>query len=151
MPPSRSERTEPNAPFEAPEPGRPRVLVVDDSVTVRRLLARLLERHGCEVTAVATCLEALGEVGNATPDLVFLDVGLPHLDGTLICRTLKRSECAHRVPVVLLTGHEGPLDRLRGSVAGASAYLTKPVDPQALIEVVDLHLSRSGRKQEGSC
>lgn len=143
-PPSEAERFQPEPPPAAVSRPRPRVLVVDDSATVRRLVALALERHGCEVIGAASGIEALGVVGHSTPDLVFLDVGLPHLDGNQICRALKRNERTRDVPVVMLTGRQGMIDRLRGRVAGASDYLTKPVDPKALIEVVKLHLPQLG-------
>ncbi|MDX2000560.1 MAG: response regulator [Thermoanaerobaculia bacterium] len=143
-PPSEAARFQPEPPAAPVSRPRPRVLVVDDSATVRRLVALALERHGCEVIGAASGIEALGVVGHSTPDLVFLDVGLPHLDGNQICRALKRNERTRDVPVVMLTGRQGMIDRLRGRVAGASDYLTKPVDPKALIEVVKLHLPQLG-------
>lgn len=143
-PPAQAERFRPEPPAVPVSRPRPRVLVVDDSATVRRLVALALERHGCEVIGAASGIEALGVVGHSTPDLVFLDVGLPHLDGNQICRALKRNERTRDVPVVMLTGRQGMIDRLRGRVAGASDYLTKPVDPKALIEVVKLHLPDLG-------
>jgi twitching motility two-component system response regulator PilG len=137
------EAAEPVEPTPAP-PARPRVLVVDDSATVRRLVSVALERLGCEVITASGGLEALGVINHAAPDLVLLDVGLPHLDGNQICRTVKRNERTREVPVVMLTGRDGLVDRIRGRMAGATEYLTKPVDPQALAALVDKYLGPRG-------
>jgi twitching motility two-component system response regulator PilG len=123
------------------EQPRPRVLVVDDSATVRRLVTLALERLGCEVVTASGGLEALGILSHAAPSLVLLDVGLPNLDGHQICRAIKRNERTSGVPVIMLTGRDGLMDRLRGKMSGASEYLTKPFDPVALNEVVRKYLA----------
>lgn len=122
------------------ETSRPRVLVVDDSATVRRLVTLALERLGCEVVTASGGLEALGILSHAAPSLVLLDVGLPNLDGHQICRAIKRNERTSGVPVIMLTGRDGLMDRLRGKMSGAAEYLTKPFDPAALTVVVRKHL-----------
>ncbi len=122
------------------EAPRPRVLVVDDSATVRRLVTLALERLGCEVVTASGGLEALGILSHAAPSLVLLDVGLPNLDGHQICRAIKRNERTSGVPVIMLTGRDGLMDRLRGKMSGAAEYLTKPFDPVALTVVVRKHL-----------
>lgn len=132
----------------APAAPRPRVLVVDDSATVRRMVTLALERLGCEVITAAAGLEALGAMNNAIPDLVLLDIGLPNLDGHQICRAIRRNERTRDVPVVMLTGRDGMMDRLRGKMAGASEYLSKPFDPQALTTVLRKYL-RLAEEEEG--
>jgi twitching motility two-component system response regulator PilG len=123
---------------------RPRVLVVDDSATVRRLVSIALEQLGCDVVTASGGLEALGAMSHAAPSLVLLDVGLPNLDGHQICRAIRRNERTRHVPVVMLTGRDGLVDRLRGKIAGASEYLTKPFDPKLLAEVVGRYLTLNG-------
>jgi twitching motility two-component system response regulator PilG len=130
------------------ETPRPRVLVVDDSATVRRLVTLALERLGCEVVTASGGLEALGILSHAAPALVLLDVGLPNLDGHQICRAIKRNERTSGVPVIMLTGRDGLMDRLRGKMAGAAEYLTKPFDPLALTEVVRKHLTLPPDEEE---
>gem|GEM_PF-5392923 len=120
---------------------RPQVLVVDDSATVRRLVSLALDRLGCEVITASGGLEALGAMNHATPDLVLLDVGLPNLDGYQICRAIKRNERTRYVPVIMLTGRDGLMDRLRGKMAGAEVYLTKPFDPKALIAIAGRYVT----------
>lgn len=122
---------------------RPRVLVVDDSATVRRLVSLALDRVGCEVVTASSGLEALSAMSHAAPDLVLLDVGLPNLDGHQICRAIKRNERMRDIPVIMLTGRDGLMDRLRGKMAGAAEYLTKPFDPKALTAVVGRYISLS--------
>jgi len=124
----------------APAAPRPRILVVDDSATVRRMVTLALERLGCEVVTASAGLEALGVMNHAAPNLVLLDVGLPNLDGHQICRAIRRNERTRDVPVVMLTGRDGLVDRLRGKMAGASEYLSKPFDPQALTTVMRKYL-----------
>jgi twitching motility two-component system response regulator PilG len=131
---------QPEAKERRADPVAPRILVVDDSSTVRRLVALALGRFGCDVITASGGMEALGVLSHATPDLVLLDVGLPNLDGHQICRAIKRNERTRQVPVVMLTGRDGLMDRLRGKMAGADEYLTKPFDPKLLIEVVKKYL-----------
>jgi twitching motility two-component system response regulator PilG len=135
----------PPPPAPAPPP-RPRVLVVDDSATVRRLVSLALDRLGCQVVTASGGLEALGAMSHTAPDLVLLDVGLPNLDGHQICRAIKRNEKTRGVPVIMLTGRDGLMDRLRGKMAGAAEYLTKPFDPKALTAVVSRYIALSERE-----
>jgi twitching motility two-component system response regulator PilG len=128
-----------------PAADRPQVLVVDDSATVRRLVSLALERLGCEVITATGGLEALGAMNHAAPDLVLLDVGLPNLDGYQICRAIKRNERTRYVPVIMLTGRDGLMDRLRGKMAGADEYLTKPFDPKALVAVASRYITLQTR------
>jgi twitching motility two-component system response regulator PilG len=132
---------------EPPQPAapRPRVLVVDDSATVRRLVSLALDRLGCEVVTASSGLEALSAMSHAAPDLVLLDVGLPNLDGHQICRAIKRNDRTRDVPVIMLTGRDGLMDRLRGKMAGAAEYLTKPFDPKALTAVVGRYITFAGQ------
>jgi len=134
------EKLHAEAPPPLPVVQRPRVLVVDDSATVRRLVSLALDRLGCEVVTASSGLEALGAMSHAAPDLVLLDVGLPNLDGHQICRAIKRNERTRDVPVIMLTGRDGLMDRLRGKMAGAAEYLTKPFDPKALTAVVSRYI-----------
>ncbi|HEX4956175.1 MAG TPA: response regulator [Thermoanaerobaculia bacterium] len=115
---------------------RPRVLVVDDSATVRRLVAIALERLGCDVTAAETGLEALGKAAHGDFDLVLLDIGLPNLDGYQVCRILHSHPRSRTVPVVMLSGRDGMVDKVRGRLAGAVDYLIKPVDFDTLRRTV---------------
>lgn len=122
-------------------PVRPRtILVVDDSPTIRAVLSTALETKGYRVVLAKDGMETLSKIQGAVPDLVILDVTLPHLDGYKICRVIKENDLTSHVPVVFLTGHDSFVDRVRGRMAGGVEYLTKPVETDALLQVVDRHL-----------
>ena len=126
---------------------RARVLVVDDEPDIRGLLAKLLERAGCAVTEAADGRRALREFYAVQPDLVVLDVGIPELDGW---QTLERIRDLSDVPVLLLTGHAGELEKVRGLKAGADDYVTKPFGRQELVARVEALLRRSGTRREAT-
>lgn len=125
---------EPPAP--ADEPPRTKILVVDDSATVRRLVSIALERLGCEVIAVESGIEALSRIAHEDFQLVFLDIGLPHLDGYQVCKIIRTHAKGKHLPVVMLSGRDGFVDKVRGRLAGAVDYLTKPVDALTLRNAV---------------
>lgn len=119
----------------------PQILVVDDSLAVRAHLRSLLERRGYAVTD-ADCVEvALDSLGQRSFDGVLMDVLMPETDGYQGCHEIKaRLRGAQAVPVIMLTSKSSPFDRIRGKMAGCDAYLTKPVDPQHLAEVLAQHV-----------
>ncbi len=119
---------------------RPNVLVVDDSPTVRTVLSEVLERRGYRTYLAESGMEALTRIQETMPDLVLLDVTMPHLDGFKICRVLKDNDLTAHVPVVFLSGKDGFLDKVRGRMAGAADYLAKPVAEETLLQVLDRHL-----------
>lgn len=109
------------------------VLVVDDDPSVRKTLARLLERQGFEVLTTGGGAAALELVRSEAPDLVLLDVVMPGMGGLEVCRRLKGDPETRLIPVVLVTGLEGRSDRLAGIEAGADDFLSKPVDPAEMV------------------
>jgi twitching motility two-component system response regulator PilG len=126
------------APGPASHPARaPQILVVDDSLAVRAHLRSLLEPRGFIVTDADSVEVALANVGRRAFDCVLMDVLMPEIDGYEGCRQIKaRLRGANAVPVVMLTSKGSPFDRIRGKMAGCDAYLTKPVDPEHLGEVL---------------
>lgn len=119
----------------------PQILVVDDSLAVRAHLRSLLERRGYAVTD-ADCVDvALDSLDQRAFDCVLMDVLMPEVDGYEGCHQIKaRLRGAKAVPVVMLTSKSSPFDRIRGKMAGCDAYLTKPVDPDHLAEVLAQHV-----------
>ena len=111
---------------------RTRVLVADDTESVRALFRKLLVAEGHEVIAVHDGAEALDAVQRHHPDVVLLDVGMPHLDGLEVCRRLKSDPATRLTPVVLVTGLSDMSDRIKGIEAGADEFLSKPVHPHEL-------------------
>ena len=108
-----------------------RILVVEDEPALRSYLVPLLEREGFAADAVASGAQALAQVLERPPDLLLLDVNLPDLSGIEVCRRVR--ELPGYVPVVMLTGLDGPGDELRGFAARADDYVTKPVRPDVLL------------------
>ncbi len=128
----------PVAPAAVSHPARtPQILVVDDSLAVRAHLRSLLEPQGFAVTDADSVEVALQAVARRAFDCVLMDVLMPEIDGYEGCRQIKaRLRGAAAVPVVMLTSKASPFDRIRGKMAGCDAYLTKPVDPRHLGEVL---------------
>jgi cyclic di-GMP phosphodiesterase len=116
-----------------PETGRrTRVLIADDTDSVRTLFRKLLTVDGHEVIAVADGVQALDAARKHAPDVILLDVGMPHLDGLEVCRQLKSDPATRATPVVLVTGQSDMSDRIKGLEAGADEFLSKPVHPHEL-------------------
>ena len=111
---------------------RTRVLVADDTESVRALFRKLLAAEGHDVIAVADGVEALAAIEKQHPDIVLLDVQMPRMDGLEVCRRLKSDPATRLTPVVLVTGQSDMSDRIKGIEAGADEFLTKPVHPHEL-------------------
>jgi putative two-component system response regulator len=111
---------------------RTRVLVADDTESVRALFRKLLLAEGHDVIAVQDGAEALDAIEKQHPDIVLLDVQMPRLDGLEVCRRLKSDPATRLTPVVLVTGQSDMSDRIKGIEAGADEFLTKPVHPHEL-------------------
>jgi len=113
--------------------GPARVLVVDDSVTVRRSAELFLRQGGYEVVLAADGFDALAKVGHQRPDLIFCDVMMPRLDGYQTCTILKQCVAYADIPVVMLSSKDGVFDKARGKIAGAADYLTKPFSKKEIL------------------
>ena len=103
-----------------------KVLLIDDSKTIRRTAELLLRKEGCEVMTAVDGFDALPRLGEFKPHIVFIDVMMPRLDGYQTCTLIKGNEQWRDTPVVMLSSKDGMFDRARGKIAGASDYLTKP-------------------------
>lgn len=121
-------------------PSGVKVLVVDDSLPVRKSMEIHLGIYSMEIDFAETGEQALELTENNVYNLIFLDLMLPGIDGYKVCKTIKTDKRSKNTPVVMLTGKGGRIDKLRGTMAGASVYLTKPVEPDELKEVVQKFL-----------
>ncbi|MEZ4271817.1 MAG: response regulator, partial [Myxococcota bacterium] len=121
----------------ASEPGPKTVLLVDDSPTVRMLVKMTLTKQGYHVETAASGLEALGKLHDGLPDLVLLDITLPNEDGFKLCEFIKGQTSIREVPIVILSGRSGHSDKIRGRIVGSADYITKPFEPDHLVEVVN--------------
>ncbi|WP_132975751.1 response regulator [Thiobaca trueperi] len=119
-----------------------RILVIDDSKTIRRTAESLLLKAGCEVCVAEDGFEALGKVVTFKPDLVFVDIMMPRLDGYHTCALIKSNPALRQTPVVMLSSKDGLFDRAKGKLVGAQLYLSKPFTGEELLEAVRGNLSR---------
>jgi len=132
------------------------VMVIDDSMTVRKILEVALRREGIDVVTYTDGIEALRMIKaqpHLTPAVVFLDICMPQMDGYTVLRLLRTSPRFDATLIVILSHRDGVLDRLKGRLAGATVYMTKPFKTQDILSVVLPHLqtvpiSSKARKQE---
>lgn len=118
------------------------ILVVDDSPTICRLVATTLEKRGYQVHAATDGMDALAKMNECIPDLIFLDITMPRLDGYQLCKIIKSNADLKQTPIVMLSGKDGLLDKVKGRMAGASDYITKPFKPNTLLQTVAKHVKR---------
>jgi twitching motility two-component system response regulator PilG len=116
-----------------------RILVVDDSATIRRSAESMLATEGYEVVTAENGFEALSKVARHNPDLIFVDIMMPRLDGYQTCAIIKNNEQYRATPVVMLTSKDGLFDQARGRVVGSDLYLTKPFTKEELLAAVQQH------------
>ena len=118
-----------------------RVLVVDDSPTVRKIVSMTLERQGLLVNAAADGFEALSKLGQFKPELILMDITMPNMDGYRLCKLVRENPASRTTPVVMLSSKDGIFDKARGKLAGCDDYLTKPFKPKELLAVIEKHKS----------
>jgi twitching motility two-component system response regulator PilG len=118
-----------------------RILVVDDSSTIRRSAESMLSQEGYDVVTAENGFEALSMVARHNPDLIFVDIMMPRLDGYQTCAIIKNNEQYRSTPVIMLTSKDGLFDQARGRVVGSDLYLTKPFTKEELLAAVAQHAS----------
>ena len=116
-----------------------RILVVDDSATIRRSAETMLANEGCEVITAENGFEALSKITRYQPNLIFVDIMMPRLDGYQTCAIIKNNAEYRSTPVVMLTSKDGLFDQARGRVVGSDLYLTKPFTKEELLAAVAQH------------
>ena len=115
------------------------ILVVDDSATIRRAAETMLTNEGYEVICAENGFEALSKITRHHPDLIFVDIMMPRLDGYQTCAIIKNNSEFRDTPVVMLTSKDGLFDKARGRVVGSDQYLTKPFTREELLGAVKQH------------
>ena len=118
-----------------------RVLVIDDSITIRRAATAILERAGCDVVAAADGFAALAEIVEMRPHVILVDGLMPRLDGYQTCAVIRSNHKFRHVPVIIMSNLDHHLDRVRGGILGIDGYLTKPFDNAELLGTVRRHLA----------
>ncbi len=113
-----------------------KVMVIDDSKTIRRTAETLLKKVGCEVLTAVDGFEALSLIADNNPDLIFVDIMMPRLDGYQTCALIKHNEMYRDTPVIMLSSKDGLFDRARGRIVGSEEYLTKPFTKEELLDAI---------------
>lgn len=119
-----------------------KVMVIDDSKTIRRSAEIFLLQAGCEVILAEDGFDALAKIADRQPDVIFLDVMMPRLDGYQTCALIKKNSRFSSTPVIMLTSKDGLFDRARGRLVGSDEYLTKPFTKDTLLDAVRKHKRR---------
>lgn len=113
-----------------------KVMVIDDSKTIRRTAETLLKKAGCEVLTAVDGFEALALIADHNPDLIFVDIMMPRLDGYQTCALIKHNDMYRDTPVIMLSSKDGLFDRARGRIVGSEEYLTKPFTKEELLGAI---------------
>jgi twitching motility two-component system response regulator PilG len=113
-----------------------KVMVIDDSNTIRRSAEIFLAQAGCQVVLAEDGFDALAKIADHAPDLIFVDIMMPRLDGYQTCALIKKNPRLKATPVIMLSSKDGLFDRARGRLAGSDEYLTKPFTKESLLRSV---------------
>jgi twitching motility two-component system response regulator PilG len=112
------------------------VMAVDDSYTLRRILSITLERYGLRVITACDGMQALALLNEYRPDMILLDITMPRMDGYQVCKVIRQNKLTRNLPVVMLSGNDGFFDKVKGKMAGATDYITKPFEEEKLLGAV---------------
>ncbi len=118
-----------------------KIVVVDDSETVRRTAAMLLEQSGYSVFTASNGFEAMSVITDNKPDIIFVDIIMPRLDGYQTCSLIKKSRKFRTTPVIMLSARDGIFDRARARIAGSSEHLNKPFSKEDLVNIVNRYVN----------
>ncbi len=117
-----------------------KVMVIDDSKTIRRSAETLLKKVGCEVVTAIDGFEALAKITEHKPDIIFVDIMMPRLDGYQTCALIKNNQEFKATPVIMLSSKDSIFDRARGRIVGSEEYITKPFSKEDLISAITAHV-----------
>ncbi len=127
----------------APDLAGLKILVIDDSKTIRRTAETLLTKEGCTVFTAMDGFDALSKIADHRPDVIFVDIMMPRLDGYQTCSLIKHNANFKSTPVIMLSSKDGLFDRARGRVVGSEHYLTKPFTRDELLDAFAQQVARS--------
>jgi len=114
-----------------------KVMVVDDSNTIRRTAEMILSKAGCDVVTAIDGFDSLAKIIDVVPDVIFVDIMMPRLDGYQTCALIKNNNEFKQTPVIMLSSKDGLFDKAKGRIVGADEYLTKPFSKNELFEVLE--------------
>ncbi|WP_374294743.1 twitching motility response regulator PilG [Acinetobacter sp.] len=118
-----------------------KVMIIDDSKTIRRTAETLLQREGCQVVSAVDGFDALSKIVDTNPDIIFVDIMMPRLDGYQTCALIKNNQNYQNVPVIMLSSKDGLFDQAKGKIVGSEQYLTKPFSKEELFEAINNHVA----------
>jgi twitching motility two-component system response regulator PilG len=113
-----------------------KVLIIDDSKTIRRSAENLLTQEGCDVITATDGFDALAKIADSRPEIIFVDIMMPRLDGYQTCALIKNNSEFKMTPVVLLSSKDGLFDKAKGRVVGSDRYITKPFSKEELLGTI---------------
>jgi len=119
-----------------------KILVIDDSKTIRRTAETLLSKEGCTVFTAVDGFDALSKIADHHPDVIFVDIMMPRLDGYQTCSLIKHNKTFRGTPVIMLSSKDGLFDRARGRIVGSEHYLTKPFTKDELLGAIVSQVAR---------
>ena len=122
------------------------VMVIDDSKTIRRTAEALLKKEGYQVITATDGFEALSMIVDHKPDLIFMDIMMPRLDGYQTCALIKQHKVFRQTPVIMLSSKDGLFDRAHGRVVGSDHYITKPFTREDLLNAIELYGNRTAEQ-----
>ncbi|PBJ82813.1 pilus assembly protein PilG [Lysobacteraceae bacterium NML93-0399] len=118
-----------------------RVMVIDDSKTIRRTAETLLRREGADVVTAVDGFEALAKIADQKPQIIFVDIMMPRLDGYQACALIKNNQTFRNTPVIMLSSKDGLFDKARGRIVGSEQYVTKPFTREELLDAIRTHVT----------
>ena len=118
-----------------------KIVCIDDSPTILKEIKRFLDQNKFEVTTIEDPVEAVPKIFRLKPDLILLDITMPKINGYKLCSLLRGSKNCDQIPIIMVTGNTGFIDKARAKIAGATDYFTKPFDQERLTQIVEKYLS----------
>jgi twitching motility two-component system response regulator PilG len=120
-----------------------KAMVIDDSKTIRRTAETLLKKVGCVVVTATDGFDALAKIADHRPDIIFVDIMMPRLDGYQTCALIKNNQEFKSTPVIMLSSKDGLFDRAKGRIVGSDQYLTKPFSRDELLGAISQHVTNA--------
>ena len=127
-----------------------KVMVIDDSKTIRRTAETLLKKVGCNVITAVDGFDALAKIADNRPDIIFVDIMMPRLDGYQTCALIKNNTAFRSTPVIMLSSKDGLFDKAKGRIVGSDQYLTKPFSKEELLGAIRAHVPQSDKSMAGA-
>ena len=121
-----------------------KVMIIDDSKTIRRTAETLLQKVGCEVITATDGFDALAKIADSKPDIIFVDIMMPRLDGYQTCALIKNNSLFKSIPVIMLSSKDGLFDKAKGRIVGSDQYMTKPFSKEELLGTIRQFMPQGG-------